>query len=280
MGRQFIEAGPGKDSFKVHGTGGVLRKERQADGRFGRGGEFYLCFFRCFGEALHGHGIPGKVQVVLLFELLQEPADDTLVEVVAPQMIVARGGEHLDGVAVDVQNADVEGAAAQVVAHDFAGLPLVKAVGTSRRGGLVDNPQDVQSGNQSGVLGRLALCVGKIGGDGDHRVGDSFPDIAFRIRLQLLQDHGGNLLGRITLSVNAETGFAPHIPLDGGKSAGGIGYGLALGGHADKPFAGFGESHDRWCGPAAFRVGNDDGPPVLHKSDAGIRGSQVDTDQL
>ena len=87
------------------------------------------------------------------------PVHDALVEVVAAQAVVAGGGQHLDHAVVDVQNRDVEGAAAQVVDHDLLGALLIHAVGQGRGGGLVDDALDVQTGDLAGVLGGLALGV-------------------------------------------------------------------------------------------------------------------------
>ena len=41
-----------------------------------------------------------------------------------------------------------------------------------RRGRLVDDALDLEAGDPAGVLGRLALGVVEVGGDGDDRLGD------------------------------------------------------------------------------------------------------------
>ena len=66
--------------------------------------------------------------MMFLPERVQQPADDALVEIVSAQVIVAGGGQDFDGVAVDIQDADVEGTAAQVIDHDLAGHAFIKAV--------------------------------------------------------------------------------------------------------------------------------------------------------
>ena len=68
----------------------------------------------------------------------------------------------------DAQDRDVERAAAEVVDRDLLIAPgLVEAVGERRRGRLVDDAQDLEPGDLAGVLGRLALGVVEVGGDGD-----------------------------------------------------------------------------------------------------------------
>ena len=47
---------------------------------------------------------------------------------------------------------------------------VAEAVGESRRGGLVDDAQDVEAGNGTRLLRRLPLCVVEVGGDRDDGV--------------------------------------------------------------------------------------------------------------
>ena len=49
---------------------------------------------------------------------------------------------------------------------------LSKAVGDGGSGGLVDDTEDVQAGDGTGILGSLALVVVEVGGDGDDGVGN------------------------------------------------------------------------------------------------------------
>jgi hypothetical protein len=71
---------------------------------------------------------------------------------------VAVGRLHLEHAVADLEDRDVERAAAEVVDGDRLVLLLVEAVGERRRGRLVDDALDVEAGDLAGVLGRLALA--------------------------------------------------------------------------------------------------------------------------
>ena len=121
-------------------------------------------------EHLQAELVLAQVDAVLGQEVLGQPGHDPVVEVVAAQVGVAGGGDDLEDVAPDLQDGDVEGAAAQVVDADALGDVLAEAVGERRRGGLVDDAQHLEAGDAPGVLGGLALVVVEVGGAGDHRL--------------------------------------------------------------------------------------------------------------
>ena len=96
--------------------------------------------------------------MVLVLELLCQPVDDHMVEVIAAQMGVAVGGFHLKHTVAQLQNGDIEGAAAQVKHRNLhVGHLLVQAVGQSGRSRLVNDTFHIQTGNCTGLLGRLTL---------------------------------------------------------------------------------------------------------------------------
>ena len=80
-----------------------------------------------------------------LAELVGEPVDDALVEVVAAQVRVAVGGLDLEDALAQLQDRDVERAAAQVIDGDALVLLLVEAVGQRGRRRLVDDAQHFEA---------------------------------------------------------------------------------------------------------------------------------------
>jgi hypothetical protein len=73
---------------------------------------------------------------------------------------VAGGREDLEDAVVDGQERDIEGTTAEVVDNDalLAAL-LVEAVRDSGGCRLVDDTEDVETSDDTGILGRLTLSV-------------------------------------------------------------------------------------------------------------------------
>ncbi len=57
---------------------------------------------------------------------------------------------------------------------------------------------------RTGVLGGLPLSVGEVSGDGDDRLGNGLAQISLGVGLQLLKDHGADLLGGVVLAVDGD----------------------------------------------------------------------------
>ena len=146
----------------------------------------------------------GQIDALGLLEFGNQIVHDSLVEVVAAQMGVAGSGQNLDDAVADVQDGHIEGAAAKVVDHDLLLGFLVEAVSQSGCGRLVDDTLHVKTRDLAGVLRRLTLGVGEVSGDGDDGFGDALTQISLGVRLQLLQDHGADLLRGVALAVDGD----------------------------------------------------------------------------
>ena len=145
-----------------------------------------------------------------------------LVEVVAAEVGVAVGREDLEDALADLEDRDVERAAAEVVDGDLLVLLLVEAVGQRGRGRLVDDAHDVEAGDLAGVLGRLALGVVEVGRDGDDRVGDLLAEVVLGVffsfwRIIALISGGLNSLPPSTRPARRRSG--PSRPAYGTRSS-------------------------------------------------------------
>ena len=154
---------------------------------------------------------------------------------------------------------------------------LIQAVGQGRCGRLVDDTLHVQTGDTAGVLGGLTLSVGEVCGDGDDRLGDGGAQVSLGVSLQLLQDHGRDFLGGVSLVVNGDLVVGAHLTLDGGDGAVRVGDGLALCHLAHHTLAGLGECHHRGSGAGAFGVGDNDGFAAFHNGNTAVGGAKIYT---
>ena len=136
----------------------------------------------------------------------------TLVDVVAAEVRVAVGRDDLDDLLADLEDRDVEGAAAEVVDGDEVVLALVEAVGERRRGRLVDDALDVEAGDAAGVLGRLALGVVEVGRDGDDRLGDLLAEVVLGGALELDEDCAPRSPAAVSCLPRISTPASPLAP--------------------------------------------------------------------
>ena len=305
VGHQVLELGARQRGHEVLGVAvGVDGDVGQVDLGRARGGELDLGALRGLLEALQGLLVLGQVDALVLLELLEQPVDDALVEVVAAEVGVAVGGLDLEDAVAELEDGDVEGAAAEVVDRDLLVGLLVQAVGQRRGGGLVDDALDVEAGDAAGVLGGLALRVVEVGRHGDDGLGDGLAQVGLGVGLELLQRHGADLGRAVGLAVGEghhdavagvvlldlvghqvdgalDLGVVPAAAdeaLDGVDGVGRVGDGLALGDLAHEALALLAEGHHRGHGASALRGGDDGGLAALHDRDGRVGGAEVDTD--
>src|SRR5205085_1272151 len=114
-GDEVLQLGAGERHDQVLGARGVRRDKRQVDLGAGRAGELDLRLLGGLLEALQGDAILRQVDALVLLELLAQPLDHALVEVIAAQVRVTVGGSDLEDALRELQDGDVKGPAAQVV---------------------------------------------------------------------------------------------------------------------------------------------------------------------
>ncbi|MNJ08453.1 NAD-specific glutamate dehydrogenase [compost metagenome] len=122
--------------------------------------------------------------------LLDNPAGDGMVEIIAAQGAVATGGKHFKHAAGQAQDGNIEGTAAQVVNGHQAFSVLVQAIGHGCSSRLVEQAQHVQPGQTRRILGSLALGVVEIGRHGDYRAHQLATQGFFSALTQHLEDIG------------------------------------------------------------------------------------------
>ena len=85
---------------------------------FEQGGKLDLGLLGGFLQALKRHLVLGEVDAVFAFELVHDPVDDALVDVVAAEVGVAVGGFHFRDAVAHFEDRDIERAAAEIVDGD------------------------------------------------------------------------------------------------------------------------------------------------------------------
>src|SRR6185437_1740359 len=298
---QLLELGASERIVEVLGPALIGGDERQVDVRRHRARQLHLRLLGGLLQALERHRILREVDALIALELADDPVDHALVEVVAAQVRVAVGRLDLELPrafdVVELEHADVVGAAAQVEHGDLLILLLVEAIGECGGCGLVDDAEHVEAGDLAGVLGGLALRVVEVGRNGDDRLRHRIPEVVFRRLLHLLEDHRRDFGRRVALALDLDRGDvigtgddlvrdaldlvlhfahpAAHEPLDRKDRVLWIGNGLALGDLTDEPFTVFGETDDRRGRATALGVGDHDGIAAFHDCDDGVRRPEI-----
>ena len=299
---QLLELGARQLHRQVLRTGLVGGDEGQVDLGLRARRQLDLRLLGGFLQPLQRQLVVLQVDALFLLELGRQVFDEAHVEVLAAEEGVAVGRLHLEHAVADLEHRDVEGAAAKVIDGDRLAFLLVEAVGERGRGRLVDDAQHFEAGDLAGVLGGLALGVVEIGRNGDDRLLDLLAEIGFRRFLHLLQDHRRDLRGRLLLAGGLDPGVAivalddlvgdellvllgHRIVIAAADQAlhredgvFGIGDRLALGRLADEAFVAVRERDDGRRRARAFRILDDLGVLAIHDGDAGVGGSEVDTD--
>ena len=252
-----------------------------------------LGLFGSFLKALESHRVLTEVNAFVLDELVSEPVDDYVVEVVAAQVGVAVGGFHLKHTITELEDGDIECAATEVEHCDFLVLvALVEAVGKCGCRRLVDDTAHGETGDFAGFLGGLTLGVVEVCRHGNHSLFNLLAEIIFGGLLHLLKNHGGDFLRSVLAAVDVDArsvvvgadnfirntldfflhlvvGLA-HETLDGVDRTAGVGDGLTLGGVAHLTFAAIYEGNHRRSGVAAFAIGDYNGVFTFQHCYAGV----------
>jgi hypothetical protein len=107
-------------------------------------GECTLGFLNLTFELSERTQIASDVCTRLLLVKFDEVVDDPVIEVLASQVGVTGGGQHLENAIVDRQEGYIKSTSTQVVDNDLGfAILLVQTVGDSSSGGLVDNTKDL-----------------------------------------------------------------------------------------------------------------------------------------
>ena len=120
------------------------------------------------------------------------------VEILTTKVSVTSSSLDSEDTTLDVQEGNIESTTTEIVDKDITLLVRLsgtQTVGDSSSSGLVDDTENVQASNGTGVLGGLTLVVVEVSGDGDDGLGDLLAELGLSNLLHLGENHGGDLLG-------------------------------------------------------------------------------------
>jgi hypothetical protein len=276
VGRNLFERRP------VEVVASTVAAMNQRDGSALRGGEplFHLLGAdEQVGAALQ---ILQRIAAELRLEAAGEELDDAVVPILAAELVISLRSEDADLARIEVEEGDVEGAAAEVI--DQQGLVPVgslHAVGDGRGGGLIDDLQNLEPGPPAGFERCLPLGVAEVSGDGDHGMGDRSAERPFGVLLQCGEQEGRELDRRVIARLGMEDEVRdPHLAFKERRHLGLAGRLQLLRLLADEHLA-LPQADDRRSGRRADTIGQDDGPAlgidVCHDR---VGGSEIDADGL
>lgn len=301
---ETFELGAGEHHLDVLRTVLVGGDEGEVDFGLHGGGELALGLFSGFADTLEGHAVVAEVDASGLLEFFHDVAGEGFVEVFTTEVSVTVGGLNFEDTGGDFEDGDIEGTTTEIVDGDGLVLVLLETVGEGGGGGLVDDTVDGETGDLTSILGGLALSVVEVGGAGDDGVLDLLVEVGFGGFLHLFEDEGTDLGRRELLAVGVfnpgvAVGVADDLvghlldvllgggvveaaadeALDGVEGGGGVGDGLALGGMTDDLFLTL-EGNDGGSGAETFGVFKDAGLVTFHDGNAGVGGTEIDTDDF
>lgn len=299
---ELLETGTGDGGVEVN----TLEERVDLDGGLGSGREGALGTLASGAETTESTCVGGQILLVLALELVDEVVDQTVVEVLTTQVSITGSGLNLEDTLLDGQERNIKSTTTKIEDQNVALTLdlLVKTVGNGSGSGLVDDTEDVETGNETGVLGSLTLRVVEVGRDSDDSVVDGATEVSLGGLAHLDEDHGRDLLRSellgLTLELNLDDGLGSllddlerpvlHIGLDLSvlktatnetlgveDSVVGVHGDLVLGGITDETL-GVGETDERGGGAVTLVVGNDFNAVITEDTHTGVGGSQINTD--
>jgi len=260
-------------------------------------------------QSSESSGVLGDVYSGLLLEVGHAEVDELVVEIFSSQVSVTIGGLDLKDTLIDGQKGYIESTSTEIEDENvLLNLRfLVESVGNSSGSWLVDNSGNVKSSNGSGILGGLSLGVIEVSWDSDDGVLDALSEVRLSDFSHLNQNHGGDFfwLEFLLLSLEGDDDdwllsvslldlewpeldvsldgvvreFSSDESLGIEDSVGWVSGDLVLGRVSNESFF-FSEGNVGWGGVETLIVGDDFDLVVYPHSDAGVGGSEIDSDSV
>src|SRR6185369_1841183 len=112
-------------------TGGICRDEREANGSFHGARKLDFRFLRGFDQPLQRLAVFSQIDTLIALVLLRYPVDDPLVEIVTAEMGIPGSGTNLEDSVADIEERNIERAAAEVEHQNCFIFFLIQAISQS-----------------------------------------------------------------------------------------------------------------------------------------------------
>lgn len=166
LGVKVFETGTGDGGVEV------LTVEERVDlnGGLGSVGEGTLSTLTSSAETTESTSIAGEILAGLTLELLLKVVKEVSIEVLTTKVGVTSGSLNGEDTTLDVQQGNIEGTTTEIVDQHVTlllGLSGTETVGDSGGGRLVNDTEDVEASDGTGILGSLTLVVVEVSRHGD-----------------------------------------------------------------------------------------------------------------
>ena len=176
LGVDVLETGTGDLGGEVL----TLEEGVDLDGGLGTVGESALGTLASGSETAESTWVVGHVLLGLALELLLEVLKEVGIEILSSQVGVTGGSLDGEDTSLDGQEGDIESSTTEIVDENVAllgGLSGTETVSNGGSGWLVDDTEDVKSGDGTGILGSLTLVVVEVSWNGDDGLGDLLSEL-------------------------------------------------------------------------------------------------------
>lgn len=130
---------------------------------------------------------------MLLVENLGEVLDDSVVKIFSSEMGITGCGQNFEDTFLDGQERNIKGTTTQIVDDNTSLVTLlIQSISDSSGRRLVDDSEDSESGNGTGILCCLSLSVVEVSRNSDDGVSYSLAKVGLSDLLHLGEDHRGN----------------------------------------------------------------------------------------
>lgn len=166
LGVKVLETSTGDRGVEVL----TVEERVNLDGGLGSVGQGTLSTLASSAETTESTSITGEILASLALELLLEVLKEVSIEILTTKVSVTSSGLDSEDTTLDVQQGDIEGTTTEIVDKDVAlllRLAGAETIGDSGSSRLVDNTENVQASDGTGILGGLTLVVVEVSGHGD-----------------------------------------------------------------------------------------------------------------